>query len=100
MRNSTARDEEDEEAAATIVWRTSLTSRRVGSVRRSLEKALRKRYISNGIEIKIGIGFGVAVRAGIGIGIGTGKGVSGGKYDVLAAIPPVAKIPQRTVNGS
>jgi hypothetical protein len=39
FRNSSARDLEEEEAAATIVWDTSLTSRVDGSQRRSLAKA-------------------------------------------------------------
>jgi hypothetical protein len=39
FRNSSARDFEDDEAAATIVWDTSVTERVDGSQRRSFAKA-------------------------------------------------------------
>ena len=39
LRNSSARDLEEEDAAATIVWVTSETPRVFGSQRRSLAKA-------------------------------------------------------------
>lgn len=55
VRNSWARDWEEEDAAATMVWLTSVTDRLEGFVRRSLANA-REWWLANNYIQEVGVG--------------------------------------------